>query len=200
MENRANYPKSSTNSNQRIPSPLCPFMGEDAPRAGAALPAGRPRSGAQTYPCKPLCGKARMSARRAQSRLWRGEGACRVLCRPSCRRSSECRKPACRSGETARPPNHRRRRPRGSGGRARTMRPDTEGQDTLGRVDTRNLTQRREDAIIALMSPIFTPSFLIFTPSFPRKRESRGLGTAFTRHASTKFRTSTAASANVNTP
>ena len=44
----------------------------------------------------------------------------------------------------------------------------------LGRVDTRNLTQRREDLIIALLFPIFTPSF-------PRKRESRGLGTAFAR-------------------
>ena len=48
----------------------------------------------------------------------------------------------------------------------------------LGRVDTTNLTQWREgrkDAIIALLFPIFTPSF-------PRKRESRGSETAFTRH------------------
>ena len=43
------------------------------------------------------------------------------------------------------------------------------GEDALGRVDTRNLTQRRKDSIIALLFPIFTPSF-------PRKRESRGLG------------------------
>ena len=34
------------------------------------------------------------------------------------------------------------------------------------------MARRRKDAIIA-------PLFPIFTPSFPRKRESRGLGTAF---------------------
>ena len=45
----------------------------------------------------------------------------------------------------------------------------------LGRADAMNLTQwrkGREDAIVA-------PLFPIFTPSFPRKRESSGLGTAF---------------------
>ena len=67
---------------------------------------------------------------------------------------------------------------------------------TLGRVDTSNLTRRRKgrkDAIIALLLPIFTPSF-------PRKRESRDLGTAFVYHPSPKFRTSTASRSNVNTP
>ena len=58
----------------------------------------------------------------------------------------------------------------------------------LGRADAMNLTQwregaeGREDVVIALMSPIFASPFPIFTPSFPRKRESRGLGTAFTLH------------------
>ena len=55
-----------------------------------------------------------------------------------------------------------------------------------------NLTQwreGREDAIIAPLFPIFLPRHSrilprhprIFTPSFPRKRESRGLRTALGR-------------------
>ena len=41
----------------------------------------------------------------------------------------------------------------------------------LGRVDTMNLTQGRKGRKGTIIAPLFS----IFTPSFPRKRESRGL-------------------------
>ena len=55
----------------------------------------------------------------------------------------------------------------------------------LGRVDTINLTQWREGAKGAKMR--FAALFPIFTPSFPRKRESRGLGTAFVLPSPPRF-------------